>query len=292
MISSTTKGKVAATAMFLAGAVALQQSPAQASIVNSWGNWTFASETVVNSGAVSFATGQINATWAVSNNNMDPAITEATGEYFDSYSPIAQAFSVNGPSSDNNFLRVWLDAAETDVQEVITFDSPVPANKLGLAVTDIDADSVSITANGPAGDLTAAQLLGDAGSAPTDATFNFCAHRTDGPCANDTDTTNGFTNGNAVEFNTDGTSSADTAGSSAWMHPSVAVSSITINWTNIDQINPSSQRVWLVQKSDQSSTPSLAATGSNTSDQITVAGVAFVAGAAILATTRRRKVRN
>ena len=295
MISSTTKRKVAATAMFLAGAVALQQAPANAALTNGWGYWMYTSEVDTMSGSLTFATGQVNATWtSEGTDGYSPEISQDTmDEYYNSSTPIGAAFSANGPSADNNFMRVYAPAGDNNNGIIhITFDSPVPAGKLAIAVSDIDSDEVYIngTSDGTT-PLTNEEIAGVSTSEFNSLSFNFCATRNDSFCANETDvvpvTTSG---GNTVKAGTRGDSSVwGTTGASVWLHPTAAVKTLDISVYNGDPNGDSSERIALVQQSGTEDV--LAATGSNTGDQITVAAVAFGAGGAILATTRRRKAR-
>jgi len=295
MISSTTKRKVAATAMFLAGAVALQQAPANAALTNGWGYWMYTSEVDTMSGSLTFATGQVNATWtSEGTDGYSPEISQDTmDEYYNSSTPIGAAFAANGPSADNNFMRVYAPAGDNNNGIIhITFDSPVPAGKLAIAISDIDSDEAYIvaTTDGTT-QLTQEELAGVSSSDLNSLAFNFCATRNDSFCANETDVvpvsdsgSNTIKAGSRQDTNLWGTD-----GSSDWLHPAAAVKTLDITVTNGDDNGDSSERIALVQQSGTADV--LAATGSNTGDQITVAAVAFGAGAAILATTRRRKAR-
>lgn len=282
---------LAAATISLLGTVAITVAPASATVVNTWGHWAFLDESTTTEGSITFGTGQVNATWDTDGDmNYSVEINDATDEYFDSSTPIGSAFSANGPSSDNNFGRFYVPAGFDNGGEMnITFDTPVPADALALAISDIDSDEVTVSATTDGTTpLTAEELKGTAATSWDSLSFNFCANRNDTLCSNDQEVAPvDHSRDNAVIFgDIDNDSLWGTDGTSAWLRPSVAVKTLHLVFWNSDSNNDSSERIFLVQKSGTADVPSnsqgdLANTGGNSQDGLVIAVSLVMVGMAL-----------
>jgi hypothetical protein len=197
----------------------------------------------------------------------------------------------------------------------------VPADSLGIALTDIDSDEaqVSATTDGFTA-LTDDELRGTAASTVDALTFNYCTDRpTTTPCSGNTGslpTVPAVNRGTSILFgNVDRSNLWGTNGASAWLRPSTPIKTIRIVFRNADPDFPSSERVFLVQKtvvqntspgsnnsgssnpgssnsgSNSSNGSTLASTGSNTGSEFALASAAFLTGFALLASSRIRRRR-
>jgi hypothetical protein len=270
-------------------------SPASAAAVNSWGEWQYASEMDTNSGVINFGTGQVGATWSSAGSsslNNEIIATNVDGEFMDSHTPIAAAFSANSSSLNFNYLKAHVAAADLNIVTV-TFATPVPAGDLGIAISDIDSDQVTVsgTTDGTT-TIPTEQLGGTALANASTLAFNFCAHRATGPCSNNTEVVPVTYMQDEIKFGAmSDTSVWGTDGSSGWIHPSVAVKTLRFYIENGDQANDSSERIWFVQKSEGTTTGTgLANTGINSQGEFsTAAGIVFAGfGLLALSAIRRR----
>ncbi len=247
-----------------------------------WGSWGAVGPSSLSAETVTFTgTNFVNGTWAVTGAaGYEILDTTTAGEYFTAETPIGTAFSANGPDLGANFLKVTMPAGGQSTLTV-TFDAAVPADQLGIAVSDIDTDHVSISGtDANDGALTGAQINGSA----TTQGFNFCAV-TDPPsaCGGDTDTPSLSTG--ATDVTATGTS-AGTDGSSAWFRPNTTVKSLSFTFFNDDSGNTSSERVWLVQKYTPAPLPN---TGVNGGLVAGIAGlsIALIAAGGLIVARRR-----
>ena len=196
-------------------------------------------------------------------------------EGFTAADPLGSLVGANIDSTDTNFLKISTaaDNNQATVTE-ITFDSPVPAGQLVVAISDIDSDHATITMldenDAPVG---APDIIGTA----TQTGFNWDdpSNTEDIPEVFSTDSTT-IAMGNAP---------AGTDGSTGWLRPSASVSKITIS-TNTEDSNVSSQRIWIGQVIESSD--GLADTGANDSLYlVSIAGGAVLAAGGLIGLRRR-----
>lgn len=280
----SSKTRIAGLAIGLTGALLLA-APANATSFKSWGVWS--------DGSIAFSgTNAVDATYTLDSGVQSSEIitTDYDNEYFTADSPIGEIFGTNGPDSTNNYLKVSTqDDQTTDAVVEITFDSAVAAGDLALAVSDIDSDHVTITMNDDSSNsLTGVEINGSA----TTSAFNFCDYSASS--CSDTSVPDIATNGNNVVATGQ---DSGTDGSTAWFRPSVAVKSITLTIRNDDSSNNSStERIWLAQLSEGSSSssnsPHLANTGANDGAQLPIAAALVAGGLALVARNRKAPKRH
>lgn len=332
----TVAGAVTATTVLLLLAA---PAAAQATTSNPWGIWTV--DNTGLAGEVGFDAGLIHASWSASHISpgLSPEIvthlTQAgtdintdtyDQEFFTTDTPIGAVFGTNGPSATNNYLKVGIPQLRhsplryglTDI--TVTFDSPIEAAKLGLAVSDVDSDDVYVSAfDANDNTITGTELQGTAAALPADLAFNFCPQVTQTApdvCNSDTDVPPISVEGGGVYVG-DGSNTSlwGTTGASAWLRPSVAVKKLVFSMTNYDT-STSSIRLWLAQfaadpvivppvtgeptgGASSATAPALANTGATSTTGsavtglvVTLAGlVLLVAGAAAGRTSLRRRIR-
>ena len=201
---------------------------------------------------------------------------DGEGEGFSAGDPVGALVGANQSSTYSNFLKISTyneDAVVTD----ITFDSPVPAGQLVLAISDIDSDHVEITMlDDNNDDVTASDIIGTA----TNLGFNWDDpnNTTDVPVVNELDshTVQMFD----APWGTDG--------ATGWLRPSVDVTSIRLStWT--DDGAESSQRIWVGQVIEDTSSDSLASTGASDSLYlVAIAGGAVLAAGGLIGLRRRQ----
>jgi hypothetical protein len=126
--------------------------------------------------------------------------------------------AVFGSSQGKPYLNVPTAPGTTPSTTTFTFAGPTPAQGWGFALGDVDADQVTITATGPGGPLTAAQL-------GFQGVFNYCAV---------TPTPSACTAGPFTDVPTwDPVTStlvgnvADTQGPAGWFRPSASITTLT-----------------------------------------------------------------
>lgn len=238
------------------------------------------------------ATGTVNGTFGWENTGpVSFYSANDDDEYFVASTPIGQVFgqSPNIGGLDPDHVKVTtLDDTTTDAIFTIDFDSEVGANRLGIVVSDIDSDYVTITLQDGSGhDLTAAEIQGSA----TTKAFNYCTYSpVVASCASDTDVpviTTGATSVTATG------SATNTQGSSFWIQPSAAVQHVTIAIRNTDDGAPSSERIHIAQLNYnpvvEDNSPQLAETGSGSNALILAASLGLlVAGAASRVIARKK----
>jgi hypothetical protein len=265
----------------------LSATSAHAATDGKWGEWGSSIDDV-NTGEILFYGDGIDATYTSVTTSQDNNIltTDSDEEYLDRFTPIAKAFKANSSSSDYNYFKAYVEPSGDNVI-TITFASAVAAGNLGIALSDIDSDQVTVSAttDGTTA-LTSPQVAGVSEANKNSLSFNFCKFRTNGPCNNDTDVVPVMFGQEEVQFGDmqDG-DIWGTEGASAWIRPSVAVKTIRIRVQNGDADNSSSERIWIVQKSGSS----LANTGTGTDAQLVFAGSLVLAGMLLATVSRRRR---
>lgn len=291
---------LALTSIIAATALTLATVPANAVTKNTWGHWSFTNSSTTNAGRLTFSSGQVNATWTASGStgwSVD-VDTNATSEYFNATTPIGAVFGANGPKSTNNFIRMYAPAGvDKQTYIFVNFATPVPAGDLAIAVSDIDSDYMLVDGKDASdNNIPVADLIGTAGSNSNlnALSFNFCANRSSSPCSNDTDVVPVTQySPETIQLGDYNTNTWNTDGASAWLHPSVSVSSLRFQLYNGDT-NESSERVWIVQRNEGSASSSsgeLSNTGADYTPVVAIATGLVAVGYGMLANSRRRRAR-
>ena len=254
--------------------------PASAATTGEWGTWS--------GGADSF---DYDLTYT------DPAFIGAgldysDVDYIDIYSPSSEeeGFTIDDPlgaliganvvSTDELFLKIETFADNSVAANVnITFDSPVPAGQLVLALSDIDSDWSRITMTNAEGEnLTGDEIIGSA----TQTGFNWAEPSS----ATDIPVVEAYELEAVRMFDApDGTD-----GSTGWIRPSDSVATVSIQIYTEDN-NVSSQRLWIGQviEAVEDNTEALADTGASDSLYMAAAaGGALVALGGLVAVRRRQ----
>lgn len=168
-----------------------------------YGAWSL-DATTKTTGAITF-TGTIfpNATVTSSGQNL----SVATSQTLSATTPFGAAY---GPSTGKTYLSVGLASGVARANVTITFDVPAIAGTYGLAMGDVDAENIILSAKDAQGnDVNVSEWNG--------TEFNY-AGGTDLP---KWDGATGTITGNGV----------DTAGASMWIVPNQTVKSITLTQT-------------------------------------------------------------
>lgn len=287
--------------------VCLSPVAAHATATGTWGGWSETANSGVpaldGTSVLSFpGAGAVQAGWTFDGWNGYASIqtTDVNNEYFTSDTPIGAVFGTNGPSADTSYLKITADSTDIPVLVTITFATPVPADTLGFAISDLDSDFVTVSATNADGvQLGDDALRGSAGATLADLAFNFCQVAT-APLTCEGDTAAPVVTSDGLGLVTATGSESGTEGATAWFQPSEAVKSLEIALTNVDDEGPSNVRLWVAQLPAAAETPvpvpsttpvtaegTLAATGANTTALPWGIG-ALVAGAAALVLVRRR----
>lgn len=290
--------------------------PANATQPNGWGSWTVSD--IGDAGTIDFTTGLADATWTISgvsgevgsNPEISVQPTAGTGssdaEYFDANTAIGAAFGANGPTGSNNFLKVGIPNRRNvrtwgSLVLTVTFAKAIYADKLAIAVSDIDSDEIRFYAENAAGTrLTVPQLIGTVGATKESTLFNFCSGLTDpnSVCNGETNQVNWISqdlNGGTLDYGDPSDPNAwNTVGASAWVRPSSAVKKVVFEMWNADS-SISSIRLWMAQLPGvpAATTPTgLANTGTNAQGNATIATGLVIAGftASTIRLRRRRGV--
>ncbi len=276
-----------------------------------WGVWSAPNAYDAPIGALTFAnpvvggaTYAFTTTAATVTSYLEDSNTK--GDWVASETPAGAVFGANGPSGTSNMLILMSSNGDPGGTGslVVTFNSPVPANALGLVIADIDSansglaadsDRVSVTATTTAGDaLTSAQLNGD--------TFNLCNVPVIAPDMPSNCSATQYTtvpnltapSATSLYFAANTTVSGD-EGDSGWIHPTADVKTVTLHWDSYASVE-SSLRVYIaVDKNAVASTPTpepvvpaLANTGTDVTT-VSIAALVFgLLGAMTLFAVRRR----
>jgi LPXTG-motif cell wall-anchored protein len=210
-------------------------------------------------------------------------------DWFTAETPPGLVFGPNGPSDVENVITLSNDNANEGVL-TITFNNPVPAGELGVAIGDLDSNEESESESdralveattGAGADLTSAELNG--------AVFNMCNVTVNADMPTDCEATQLTTapvmtepTATSVKFSGN-TVLSDGTGEFGWVHPTTDVKSVTITWNGWD--GGSSTRVYVAVKKNLT----LPDTGV---DVVSVALTSMVLGllgtAALIAVRRRR----
>lgn len=274
--TSRTAGAILGLAAIATFSVAL---PASAANVAEWGVFE---DSLTADGALLFTNPDFpDAEIMVSSENTYSFLSPAEeNEGFTSADPVGALVGANYDSTDSLFLKIET-AADNNQETVteITFDSPVPADQLVLAISDIDSDYTEVTMlDAEDSDVSAEDIVGTA----TTTGFNW-----DDPSDTENIPNVALEDATTVSM---GTAPDGTDGSTGWVRPSVAVSQITIStWT--EDGNNSSQRIWVGQVIEDTSSDNLADTGVSDSLYLTaVAGGAILAVGGAIALRRRGNI--
>jgi LPXTG-motif cell wall-anchored protein len=288
-------GFAAATAA-LALSVGLTVSPALAAVGDgTWGIWTATDLEDAASGNITLgdtAVGGAGFTY-VENLGSSVAYIESVNDrkdWFTAETPPGLVFGPNGPSDVENVITLSNENANEGVL-TITFNNPVPAGELGVAIGDLDSDQTADPAfsdralveatTGAGADLTSAELNG--------AVFNMCNVTVNADMPADCEATQITVvpvmtepTATSVKFSGD-TLLSDGTGEYGWVFPTTDVKSVTITWNGWD--DGSSARVFVAVKKNLT----LPDTGV---DVVSVALTSMVLGllgtAALIAVRRRR----
>lgn len=245
MLSTTSLKAVSAVALATSALLvgAASAAPAFATTTATYGTWSEVTEvdpSVSYTGSVSFGASGISdatyeTTFDVDDSGNEVSLGTNDSNWIPAETPFGAVFGASGPS-DTNFL--YTDIGVDPQTTIYTFESAVPANRLGIAFGDLDYDSLVITAEDAAGNpLTGEELLG----ASTDNTFNLCIEGDTMPDTCDEPVTGVgtlTTNANDVAF---GNNEDFGDGVSAWIFPSAEVKTLTVVHIGDD----SSIRTWM-----------------------------------------------
>lgn len=203
----------------LAAALALSATAAHAAPGAKAGRWS--SFTVVGAGgALAMAPGFPAATFA----SDAPSLAAFGGAVLPASTPPGVEY---GSSSGGTYLSLRPLSTGAASTTTIAFASPTPAAHWSIVLGDVDAEITTVTAVGPAGPLTSAQLgvvagFNSAGGAAVPV-------RTTGP------TSESFT-GDAL--------GTDTDGSATWLSPTAPISTLTFTVSRVS--GSAAVQVWLV----------------------------------------------
>jgi hypothetical protein len=161
------------------------------------------------------ATGFPPATFAT--NSLTPTIPSGASAFLGPSTPFGAAYE---STQNQPYLSLRASTGGTPSTTTFTFATPTPVG-WGFALGDVDADMVTISAIGPSGPLTAAQL-GHQG------VFNYCQSTpvpsSCGPGSTDVPVWDPATStliGNI----------GDTSGAAGWFRPTVPITSLTLTFT-------------------------------------------------------------
>ncbi len=210
-----------------------------------WPTWTITPEdpeAADHSGTINFGlSGMPDAVYTVTKSEADGEDTKLgtnDDEYIGAGTPFGQVFGASGPSTGTQFLKTRIDTDIIDKATVeVTFATPVPAGVLGFAVSDIDVDQVLVSGTQSGGaPISGAELMGEA--------FNLC-DTPDAPESCDGESAPfPLPTWNPVTRTVVG-SGADTDGEAAWFRPTVAVETLTFDFSGQDMAGSPSFRLWL-----------------------------------------------
>lgn len=274
--TSRTAGAILGLAAIATFSVAL---PASAANVSEWG--VFGASTNGYDGAVTFSNADFpDAEIMVSSEQTyDFYAPSDEDEGFTTADPLGALIGANYDSTDSLFLKIETAANNNQATVTeITFDSPVPAGQLILAISDVDSDRAEITMEDENGDgIGSAEIIGTA----TQTGFNW-----ETPGSSDIPVVEEIDPG-TVRI---GEAPDGTDGATGWVRPSLAVSYIRIE-SNTEDGNNSSQRIWVGQVIEDTSSDNLADTGVSDSLYLTaLAGGAILAAGGAIALRRRGNI--
>lgn len=176
-------------------------------------------------------------------NSTRPRISSGGAAFLNTTTPFGAAF---GSSQGKPYLNLAAAEGRTPSTTSFTFDQVPTAGGWGIALGDIDADDVKISATGPDGTTLTAAELGFQGA------FNYC---TGTPKPSGCTGSGPFTDQptwDAATTTLHG-SGSDTSGASAWLRPTAEVRTLTLTFSVRTGI-PSYQVWFAAQTEDISGT--------------------------------------
>lgn len=180
------------------------------------GTWTISGANPSWSGTAEIpATAFPPATFETNSNT--PTVPSGASAFLGASTPFGTAFE---STRDNPYLTLRPAAGGSPSVTTFTFDSPTPVG-WGFAAGDIDADFVTVSASGPSGPLTAAQL-GFQGS------FNYCASAPVPPTC-DSPPFADVPGWDPTTFTLRG-NIGDTDGATGWFRPTVPITSLVLTF--------------------------------------------------------------
>lgn len=206
---------VAALALLL-GATGWLAPTAGAASVGVYATWTSAGSPGAFSGTVGIAVGGFPAATFASTQRSVGTATSAT---LGAATPFG---AVYGSSSGRQYGSFGTSTGNMSAQSTtITFATPTPAAGWGLALGDIDAESVRISATGADGSPVPTSALGFQGG------FNYASGGTDVPTW---DPSTGTAIGNPCPASP-APPDCDTNGASVWLQPTTPLRTLTLDFT-------------------------------------------------------------
>nr|WP_239092283.1 carboxypeptidase-like regulatory domain-containing protein [Streptomyces sp. SID14478] len=190
-----------------------------------------------STGAVaSSATGGPQGTFTT--NSTRPRISAGSSAFLNSATPFGEAF---GSSQGKPYLNLATASGRTPSTTSFTFDQVPTPGAWGIALGDIDADDVKISATGPDGQSLSAEQLG------FQNTFNYClgTPRPSGCTGGGPFTDQPAWDAASATLHGNG---RDTSGASAWLRPTAEVRTLTLTFSVRTGI-PSYQ-VWFAAQTD------------------------------------------
>ena len=163
--------------------------------------------------------------------------TNTSCEWMTSATPYGSVFGASGPSESIRFLSQRA-AQTTTITTVYTFSRPAPARALGIALGDIDVDSVEVAATDASGNVIPLSSL-------VSAAFNFCDVSSGKPdeCGSAPYVTPTWT-ANATGGVLAGTN-VETTGPLGWLRPTTGIKTLTLVFRpNIPGSGTPSYRTW------------------------------------------------
>jgi LPXTG-motif cell wall-anchored protein len=216
-----------------------------------WSEPVLNSESGSYSGTISFAGTTIpSATYEtvfsdVGSQYNEVEIRDTSEEWISAGTPFGALFGSNGSSTTNNFLRTGVSVTSdlASATTTITFESPVPADSLGVVIADLDLDSATISAKSADDSaLTGDEIVGSANPIG----FNMCDTDKNIPTiCEDVDDPKDLplVTKNANDVYLVNSEVGEEVGVSAWVRPSAEISTLTI--AHIGLGSPSTLRIVL-----------------------------------------------
>jgi hypothetical protein len=244
-----------------------------------WSEPVLNSESGSYSGTISFAGTTPGATYEtvfsdVGSQNNEVEISDTSEEWISEGTPFGAVFGSNGSSTTNNFLRTGVTVTSdlSSATTTITFESPVPADSLGVVIADLDLDSATISAKSATDTaLTGDELVGSANPIG----FNMCDTDKNIPtvCEDVEDPKDvPLVTKNANDVYVVNSEVGEGVGVSAWVKPSAEISSLTIVHIGLGSL--STVRIVLAGLP----IPTLAETGTTKSDLFALAAALMMIG--------------
>ena len=173
------------------------------------------------------------------NSGSDCRASDSNCEWMTAQTPYGSVFGASGPSDAIRFLTQRAGKT-TSITTVYTFSRPAPANALGIALGDIDVDSVDVRAQDASGNVIPLAAL-------VPGAFNFCDVSSDRPnscrpAPYVVPTWEPSSSGGSGKLVATGT---ETAGSLGWLRPTTGIKTLTLTFTpNASGAGTPSYRTW------------------------------------------------